>query len=161
FYEQLVRANAPRCAASSLRTFEIRLGTKPAERPPRTRGAPNPPQEISAHWRHGPLASGSGPSLAEMGEETGEQFPSLVDQTRLAASPADRPKLVAGLAALLLKHADAGDIEQELLRRPEFYGFRGTLEQRLMEFLYLGEKNLRIALGPALFKAKDLRRMAE
>jgi hypothetical protein len=94
-------------------------------------------------------------------EITVEQFPSLVDETRVAAMPVGRPKLVGGLALLVLKHADAAELEQELLSRPECYGFRGSVEQRLMEFLYLGEKNIRTALGPALFKAKDLRRMAE
>jgi hypothetical protein len=79
----------------------------------------------------------------------------------VAAMPTARPKLVAGLAALVLKHSDLAEVEQELLSRPECYGFRGTVEQRLMEFLYLGEKNLRTALGPALFRARDLRRMSE
>jgi hypothetical protein len=94
-------------------------------------------------------------------EITGEQFPSLVDETRVAAMPMGQPKLVAGLAALVLKHADPAEVEQELLGRPECYGFHGTVEQRLIEFLYLGERNLRIALEPALFRARDLRRMAE
>jgi hypothetical protein len=101
-----------------------------------------------------------GPDPAELAGETGEQFPSLIDQTRLAATAVEQPKLVSGLAAVVLKHADSADVEQELLSRAECYNFRGTIEQRLMEFLYLGEKNLRLALGPALFKAKDLRRIA-
>jgi hypothetical protein len=98
---------------------------------------------------------------AQMAGESGEQFPSLVDETRLAATPSGQPKLVAGLAAIVLKHAAEADVEGELLSRPECYGFRGSIEQRLMEFLYLGEKNLRTALGSALFRARDLRQIAE
>lgn len=153
FYEELVRANAPRCAASSLRQFEKHLvgglpdSVEQAESPAKPPAAPGMPE--------------SGLNPAELAGETGEQFPSLIDETRLATTPAGQPKLVAGLTALLLRHADPTDIEEELLARPECYGFRGTVEQRLMEFLYLGEKNLRTALGPALFMAKHLRRMAE
>src|SRR5262249_35322356 len=78
---------------------------------------------------------------------------------QLSATPPDRPRLVAGLAELILKHADAEDIERELLSSPACRSFRGALQQRLTEFLYLSEENLRVALGPALFKNKDLRQM--
>lgn len=149
FYEQLVRANAPRCAASSLRQFEKQLAGKPSE-PERVTDALD---AVGKPERD--------PIPPELGEETGEQFPSLIDETRLAAISKGQPKLVAGLAALVLKYADPADIEKELLNRPECYGFHGTVEQRLMEFLYLGEKNLRLVLGPALFRAKDLRQIAE
>jgi hypothetical protein len=76
-----------------------------------------------------------------------------------SAMPPDRPRLVAGLAELILKYADAEDIERELLSSPACRNFRGGAKQRLMEFLYLSEDNLRLALGPALFKNKDLRQM--
>jgi O-acetyl-ADP-ribose deacetylase (regulator of RNase III) len=190
FYEQLVRATAPRVAASSLRRIEQRV-TEPI--PPIGAGtaggawgggvagrvdtgatvgrAIGGPIGSVLGWFFGTGGGGKPPAPAEQkapdpgpddrAEITVEQFPSLVDETRVAAMPAGSPKLVAGLAALVLKHADAADVEQELLSRPESYGFRGTVEQRLTEFLYLGEKNLRTALGPALFKAKDLRRMAD
>jgi O-acetyl-ADP-ribose deacetylase (regulator of RNase III) len=148
FYEQLVRANAPRCAASSLRQFEQQLvsGSSKSAASGVTEPAKDSPREAID---------------ARLAEETGEQFPNLVDKTRLATAPADRPRLVAGLAAFVLRHAEQKDVEQEVLNRPECFGFRGTVEQRLMEFLYLGEKSLRLALGPALFRARDLRRMAE
>jgi O-acetyl-ADP-ribose deacetylase (regulator of RNase III) len=149
FYEQLVRANAPRCAAASLRRYEQQLAGKPPEPGGGTEAVG--PAETPEH----------GPNPTALAGETGEEFPSLIDQTRLEAAPVERPKLVAGLAALVLKHAEPTEVEHELLNRPECFGFRGTLDQRLMEFLYLGEKNLRTALGPALFRAKDLRLMAE
>lgn len=98
---------------------------------------------------------------ATFDSESGEQFASLVDETRLATTSSSRPTLVAGLASLILKHADPAEVENELLQRPECQGFRGTVEQRLVEFLYLGERNLRAALGPALFRMKDLRAIAE
>jgi O-acetyl-ADP-ribose deacetylase (regulator of RNase III) len=88
-----------------------------------------------------------------------EQFPSLIDEDRLSTTPTGRPKLVEGLADLILAHADPADIERELLDSPACRSFRGTLKHRLMEFLYLSEDNLRTALGPALFKNKDLRQM--
>jgi|SRR5271157_1401938 len=91
--------------------------------------------------------------------ETVEQFPNLIDETRLSSTPPNRPKLVDGLADLILRHADPDDIERELLSSPACRGFQGTLKQRVMEFLYLSEDNLRKALGPTLFKNKDLREM--
>ena len=91
--------------------------------------------------------------------ETVEQFPNLIDETRLSSTPPDRPKLVDGLADLILRHADPDDIERQLLSSPACRGFQGTLKQRVMEFLYLSEDNLRKALGPTLFKNKDLRQM--
>ena len=90
-----------------------------------------------------------------------EQFPRLFDVARLSSTPPARPKLVDGLAELILRHADLPEIERELLSSPVSRSFRGTLKQRLMEFLYLSEDNLRIALGPALFKNKDLRQMVK
>jgi O-acetyl-ADP-ribose deacetylase (regulator of RNase III) len=145
FYEQLVRTNAPRCAAASLRLFEEQLACKSS--------GTNAPSGTEMPER--------GPNPADLARVTGEQFPSLMDKTRLAGMPVDQPRLVVGLAELMLNHADPTDIDQELLSRPECYGFSGTVKQRLMEFLYLGENNLRMALGPALFKAKDLRQMAQ
>jgi O-acetyl-ADP-ribose deacetylase (regulator of RNase III) len=178
FYEQLVRAYALRCAASSLRRIEKQLAahggrsetptSTKAEKlaPPVPEGScsepvfplPLPSAEMEQVATPGP---GCGPTPAELAEESGEEFHQLADTTRLAATPANRPKLVAGLAALLLKHADPTDIKQELLSLPECSYFRGTLQEQLMEFLYLSEKNLRTALGPCLFKAKDLRQIAE
>jgi hypothetical protein len=90
-----------------------------------------------------------------------EQFPKLIDEARLSSKPPDRPKLVDGLADIILTHADPDDIERELLSSPACRGFRGTLKQRLMEFLYLSEDNLRTGLGPALFKNKDLRQIVK
>jgi hypothetical protein len=86
-----------------------------------------------------------------------EQFPSLIDEVRLAAVPPDRPKLVEGLASLILKHAPETEIETELLSSPACRGFRGTVRQRLIEFLFLSEANHRKALGAALFRNRDLR----
>ncbi|HLJ97875.1 MAG TPA: macro domain-containing protein [Gemmataceae bacterium] len=156
FYEQLVRGHAPRCAASSLRRIDKQLAEAPTA-PPRASGESPSGEKTLEHSQE----VGHGPGPSDLADETGEQFPSLIDETRLAGTPPDQPKLVAGLAALLLKHADSGDIEEELLSRPECSGFRGAVEQRLTEFLYLDERNLRTALGPALFRARDLRRMAE
>jgi hypothetical protein len=90
-----------------------------------------------------------------------EQFPSLIDEVRLAAVPPDRPKLVEGLAALILKHAAETEIETELLSSPAYRSFRGTVRQRLIEFLFLSEANHRKALGAALFKNRDLRTMLD
>jgi hypothetical protein len=90
-----------------------------------------------------------------------EQFPSLIDEDRLAAAAPDRPRLVEGLADLVLKHAAPKDVEQELLSSPACQNFRGTTRQRLIEFLYVSEGNLRAALGPALFKNRDLRHMLQ
>jgi O-acetyl-ADP-ribose deacetylase (regulator of RNase III) len=91
--------------------------------------------------------------------EVVEQSPKLVDEARLSSTPAGRPRLVAGLADLILEHADPEEIERELLSSPACRGFRGNVKQRLMEYLYLSEENLKKALGPALFKNKDLRTM--
>jgi O-acetyl-ADP-ribose deacetylase (regulator of RNase III) len=90
-----------------------------------------------------------------------EQFPSLVDEFRLAAVPPERPKLVEGLATLILKHASDTDIETELLSNPACRGFRGTVRQRLIEFLYLSERHHRQSLGAALFRNRDLRAMLD
>jgi O-acetyl-ADP-ribose deacetylase (regulator of RNase III) len=88
-----------------------------------------------------------------------EQFPNLIDECRLSATPSDRPRLVDGLAELIMRQADPDEIDRELLNSPVCRTLRGTLKQRLKEFLYLSEINLRKALGPALFKNKDLRQM--
>jgi O-acetyl-ADP-ribose deacetylase (regulator of RNase III) len=90
-----------------------------------------------------------------------EQFPSLVDEVRLASAPPDRPKLVEGLASLILKYASETEIETELLSNPACRSFRGTVRQRLIEFLYLSEGHHRQALGAALFKNRDLRVMLD
>ena len=90
--------------------------------------------------------------------ETIEQFASLVDERRLIRADPERPRLVSGLTDLILRHVTHEEIETELLSLPECHGFRGTVAQRLMEFLYLSEEKLRLALGPALFRTRDLRR---
>ena len=90
-----------------------------------------------------------------------EQFPNLVNEDVLTNIEPNRPRLVDGLADIIIEHATTEDIEQELLRLPACRGFKGTIKQRLMEFLYLSENNYRIALGPALFTNKDLRRISE
>jgi O-acetyl-ADP-ribose deacetylase (regulator of RNase III) len=133
FHERLVRSQAKRLAALELRRRETASTPRPAR--PEPPSPPGPPGQVI------------------------EQFPKLVDEERLSATPPDRPRLVAGLAQLILKYADAEDIERELLSSPACRSFRGALKQRLMEFLYLAEDNLRLALGPALFKNKDLRQM--
>lgn len=105
-----------------------------------------------------PAAStGSGVRSAESGVV--EQFPNLVDEVRLAAAPPNRPKLVEGLAALILNHAPESEVETELLTHPACRGFRGTVRQRLIEFLYISETHHRKALGAALFRNRDLRCM--
>jgi hypothetical protein len=149
FYERLVRANAPRCAASSLRRIEKRMASPPtpAEKsdlspgacagatvggvlpgPPGTADAaaigapPGGPQAVTrAVAMTSPPAKQGAPDAGpdDRVEISGEQFPSLVDETRVAAMPAGSPRLVAGLAALALRHADPADVEQELLSRPE------------------------------------------
>jgi len=88
-----------------------------------------------------------------------EQFPNLVDEVRLATAPPNRPKLVEGLAALILNHAPESEVETELLTHPACRGFRGTVRQRLIEFLYISENHHRKALGAALFRNRDLRCM--
>jgi O-acetyl-ADP-ribose deacetylase (regulator of RNase III) len=93
--------------------------------------------------------------------ETVEQFPNLVDEDKLSRTNPDRPRLIDGLATVILQHVEEEDVEKEILSSSACREFRGTIKQRLMEFLYLSENNLRIALGPALFKNKDLRRIAE
>jgi len=135
FYERLVRSRADRLASLALR---------------RRADHPAPPSTKAAH-----AAAPSPPDL------TVEQFPSLIDEARLATAAPGRLRLVEGLADLILKHAETDDLEQEILDRPECRDFRGTAKQRLMEFLYLSEEKLHLALGPALFKNKDLRLMAE
>jgi O-acetyl-ADP-ribose deacetylase (regulator of RNase III) len=156
YYVRLVRAQADRCAASLLRLRESGLGN--IRRPVRTRGSSVVSRQTVTH--SATRSATQQPLAVEFGE-TVEQFPDLVDEERLAASSPGRPRLVEGLAELILKYAPAEEIEQELLSSPSCYGFRGTIKARLMEFLYLSEDNLRTALGPALFRNRDLRRMAD
>lgn len=146
FYERLVRGQADRLASMALRRRE----TMPAETitAPPVDGAGAAPQ---------PPPPNSTACVASIGERV-EQFPNLVDENRLAAAEPGRPRLVEGLADLILRHADEADVQQELLSSPDYQHFRGTVKQRLMEFLYLSENNLRTALG-ALFTNKDLRRL--
>ena len=134
FYEQLVRSQSRRLASIELRRHDAVQNEV---------AGPSTPVER-------PTAEG----------EIIEQFPKLIDQAQLSATPDGRPKLVDGLSDLILRHAEAEDIERELLNSPACRGFRGTVKQRLMEFLYLSEDNLHMALGPALFRNKELRRMA-
>ena len=92
--------------------------------------------------------------------ETVEQLAPRFDERRLRRIDDERPRLVSGLTDILLRQASPEEIEQELLSLPECHGFRGTLRQRLMEFLYLSEEKSRLALGPALFKTRELRILA-
>jgi O-acetyl-ADP-ribose deacetylase (regulator of RNase III) len=169
FYERIVRTRAKRMASLELRRREltphevtdhrVQAGQEDHadterftrfERPTQSSDPETP--AVPAGWE----VEGS----AAVGEII-EQFPKLIDEDRLSSTPPSRPKLVDGLADVILKHADPDDIERELLSLPACRGFRGTLKQRLMEFLYLSEDNLRTALGPALFKNKDLRQMVK
>jgi O-acetyl-ADP-ribose deacetylase (regulator of RNase III) len=140
FYEELVRSRADRCAVRALRHRESMLSKK-------TDGSRTLEDRIATE------------ETAAVGEMI-EQFPNLVDEASLAAAPTESPRLVAGLAEMILKYAAAKDVEQELLTLPACRDFRGPLQARLMEFLYLSEGNLRIALGPVLFRSRDLRNMA-
>jgi O-acetyl-ADP-ribose deacetylase (regulator of RNase III) len=106
-------------------------------------------------------AASTGEAQPETPSAVVEQFPSLVDEVRLAAVPPDRPKLVEGLAGLILNHASETEIEAELLSHRAYRAFRGTVRQRLIEFLYLSEGHHRQALGAALFRNRDLRAMLE
>ena len=92
--------------------------------------------------------------------ETVEQLATRFDERRLRRIGGERPRLVSGLTDIILRHASPEEIEQELLSLEECYGFRGTMRQRLMEFLYLSEEKSRLALGPALFRTKNLRTVA-
>ena len=79
FYERLVRTNAPRCAASSLRRIERQV----TEPPPPTAGdgtVAGAAEQTAPDTR-----------LDDRAEITGEQFPSLVDETRVAAMPTGHP----------------------------------------------------------------------
>jgi O-acetyl-ADP-ribose deacetylase (regulator of RNase III) len=145
FYERLVRSRADRLSALELRRRDTAVRESPAAPPA---GGPRPVEGLPSD-RTAPA------------DEVVEQFPSLIDEARLASAAPDRPRLVDGLADLILKHAAPEDVEQELLSSPACQHFRGTVKQRLMEFLYVSEGNLRAALGPALFKNKDLRRMLQ
>lgn len=111
--------------------------------------------------RHRGHTASAGEPQSEAKSAIVEQFPSLVDEVRLAATSSDRPKLVEGLANLILKYASETEIETELLRNPACRFFRGTVRQRLIEFLYLSEGHHRQALGAALFKNRDLRAMLD
>lgn len=98
------------------------------------------------------------PPIGSLGEVV-EQLPSLVDEQRLASLPAGRPRLVAGLAELILAQAAPDDVEDILLSQPCCHGFKGSTQQRLMEFLYLSEDHQRGALD-GLFNPRELRKMA-
>jgi hypothetical protein len=151
FYERLVRTQGARLASLELRRHEA--GHDEVTAPSRPIERPISPREDLESLESSPAATHAA-TANQVGAAEGEiieQFPRLIDQARLSATSRDRPRLVDGLSDLILKHADAADIESELLNSPACRGFRGTLKQRLMEFLYLSEDNLRTALGPALF----------
>jgi len=169
FYERIVRSQAKRLAFLELRrresaphevTDHLHQAQQEYEAETEQVNQTERPTAISEPGTPAVPASGQVEGSAAVGEII-EQFPKLIDEHRLSSTPPDRPKLVDGLAEIILRHADPDDIERELLSSPACRGFRGTLKQRLMEFLYLSEDNLRMALGPALFKNKDLRRMVE
>ena len=89
-----------------------------------------------------------------------EQVPNLVDLEHFN-SIKDGPKLVYGLADLILKYARTEDIERYILKGVACEGFVGSTKQRLVEFLYLSEENRRISLSQRLFRTKDLYEMAQ
>ena len=89
-----------------------------------------------------------------------EQVPNLVDLEHFN-SIKDGPKLVYGLADLILKHAKTEDIERYILRGVACEVFVGSTKQRLVEFLYLSEENRRISLSGELFRTRDLYEMAQ
>jgi O-acetyl-ADP-ribose deacetylase (regulator of RNase III) len=176
FYEEAVRTQADCVAVRGLRQREEEIlnqrqgiGARfslPTEKilPHRGRAVRrmlNAVGSVLNTLRHRGHTASAGEPQSESKSAIVEQFPSLVDEVRLAATSSDRPKLVEGLANLILKHASETEIETELLRNPACRFFRGTVRQRLIEFLYLSEGHHRQALGAALFKNRDLRAMLD
>jgi O-acetyl-ADP-ribose deacetylase (regulator of RNase III) len=161
FYEQFVRSQAKRLAFIELRRRESPSSEATGQESHSEAGHTDRihrADQISDSRAPAVPAGGMVEGSTADGEVV-EQFLNLIDEARLSSTPPGRPKLVDGLSDVILRHADPVEIERELLSSPACRGFHGTLKQRLVEFLYLSEDNLRIALGPALFKNKDLRQM--